>query len=808
MKCKYLELCSWKTDFRRDRRYALLGPPADPHHGRLSRGSLLLAGCALLLSLSAISQSAYSQDNPFAEPEIVTETPDESIEATAEETNGASEEDEGEEGASKLDELLADEEDSLVRAIVESRPTTAQQWMRDVQALLNLDRFEFAKEYLQQWLAAEPGQAELVRVYERFGSEFLLRLLNTPEVQPPGAAVAKAVMAAAEERIQDMDRLAALVEQLSVPESARRRAALVELLDAGPVAAVPLIAALADEARNDEHAAVRKALVAMDKEAEEPLIAALNSDDESLRFQVITTLHALESKQAIPSLLPAALVPDQRPRAAEAASDMIRDVLGGLPDQQEAVTFLSRRLENFLAGAVPGSIDEDERVTVWIWDTEQELPRQETIAATDASFRSAAQMAKQLHRIAPNKRDYERMYLATGLEVAKRRIGYGRPLTKETGPIYEDAASATADLLQGVLELAFEKHLEGAAIAAVNLLGRTNNPELLLTDTGKTSLLARSLRSPMRRVQFAAAEAVMNIAPERPYPGSSHLTDVLGYFSASCGERRVLIATPRRHRADKLAGFLNELGFVANTEHVGRDAALQAFKSPDYSFLFISDAIDRPAYRELVQILRRDPRTAGLPIGLLVREANTESAEWFAQHDHRTLVMALPQTREDVASDARQLIAAAGRSHVSLEERIEHARFALEALSKLASHPEKHDFYNLFPLEDRIEQALRTSALAVQATEVLGLLGTPAAQQALVDVANTPARPLNERQAAATAFHTAVSRRGVLLSRDQIRHQYETYNASESLDRDTQDVLASILDTIEGPSRMPDAEKN
>jgi hypothetical protein len=154
-----------------------------------------------------------------------------------------------------------------------------------------------------------------------------------------------------------------------------------------------------------------------------------------------------------------------------------------------------------------------------------------------------------------------------------------------------------------------------------------------------------------------------------------------------------------------------------------------------------------------------------------------------------------------VARDVRRLIALAGRSHVSLDERIEHASFALESLSELASSPEKYDFYDLLPLEKRIEGALRTPALAVQAAKVLGLLGTPHVQQLLVDLATSPNRPLAEREAAAAAFHTAVSRRGLLLSRDQIQRQYDAYNASESLGRDTQEVLASILDTIEEPSQ-------
>ena len=43
---------------------------------------------------------------------------------------------------------------------------------------------------------------------------------------------------------------------------------------------------------------------------------------------------------------------------------------------------------------------------------------------------------------------------------------------------------------------------------------------------------------------------------------------------------------------------------------------------------------------------------------------------------------------------------------------------------------------------------------------------------------------------------------GVLLTTDEIRIQYDTYNASESADAETQKLLGSVLDTIEKKSRQ------
>ena len=68
-----------------------------------------------------------------------------------------------------------------------------------------------------------------------------------------------------------------------------------------------------------------------------------------------------------------------------------------------------------------------------------------------------------------------------------------------------------------------------------------------------------------------------------------------------------------------------------------------------------------------------------------------------------------------------------------------------------------------------------------------------------------PGQPLADRQAAADAFRVAVQKHGLLLTRAQLQTQYDLYNTSEQLDRDTQKVLSDILDAMEGPSRKTDA---
>ncbi len=70
---------------------------------------------------------------------------------------------------------------------------------------------------------------------------------------------------------------------------------------------------------------------------------------------------------------------------------------------------------------------------------------------------------------------------------------------------------------------------------------------------------------------------------------------------------------------------------------------------------------------------------------------------------------------------------------------------------------------------------------------------------ALIQFASQTGQPLDARRAAAAAFADAIQTRGLRLSRAEILTAYDRYNASATLDADTQGVLSSLLDSIESP---------
>jgi hypothetical protein len=135
------------------------------------------------------------------------------------------------------------------------------------------------------------------------------------------------------------------------------------------------------------------------------------------------------------------------------------------------------------------------------------------------------------------------------------------------------------------------------------------------------------------------------------------------------------------------------------------------------------------------------------------------------------------------------------------------AGMALDHLATLAADRNKYAMYDVLRQQQSADAALYVPDLSARAAKVLGLIGSPRAQESLLDFASQNTLPMELRQTAAKEFAAAVERRGVLLTTGLINRQYERYNESESLSVDTQQLLGSILDTIEAAPLRHDPQR-
>ncbi len=688
------------------------------------------------------------------------------------------------------------ETDPVVLAVRESNPTTPVELLTAMSAMIHHERPDEARNYLSKLVAAAPDEATMVATHRAFGSGFFMWMMEVQSLAPEGPRLARSIMDAAFKTAHDPARLQALVQQLNDASLGIRTTAMRGLLEGGIDSIAPMVQALADSARAREHQRIRAALVRMGNIAIEPMIGVLESQDDALSAQAVNVLASLEARRAVVYLL--------RPYASPKSSDELRQIsaaaleriVGGIPTVDDARRYLHRKAKEHFDGRLPLPPQYPDFITLWHWDESKKtsVPRQYSSKA--ASLVVASRLADDLLQFAPGNSEVFLLYLTATFESAKLIGGLDQPLPDSL--IRSFADQVEVGVLEEVLKRAMKNEHVPAAIGAVEILAQSGDASLLASEDGRQRLIVQAVRHPDRRLQFAAVNAILRFDPQRAFPGSSHFVEALGHFIGTTGEQRVLIGDPRTDLTTILAGTLAGMGIAADIATSGRKFMLKAAAHPDYDFVFLSDGLGQPHYKEVVQMMRRDPRTANLPIGLVARSENSQSLKRFAEKDPLTFVMPWPHENSTLGFQITRLLKIAGDRLMLAEEKVAHANVALDAMIRFVEQPEKYPFVSILPYEESIIAATDVPQLSRQAMTLLGLLGTTKAQQTLVTVASENARPITERQSAAAAFDVAVKRRGTMLVSNEIKEQYIRYNRSGVFDIETQNVLAAILDTIEG----------
>jgi hypothetical protein len=683
----------------------------------------------------------------------------------------------------------------LLRA---SNPTSPEQLISAAQTAFQFGRPDEAKKSLARLLADKPADDVLAPLTARFGN-FLLQIGAAKDLQPEGKQVAEIVFAAAQRVAHDQTRIESAIAKLNSPDPAARNMALEQLSGSGVAAVNPILRVLADPARAAEHAAIRSALVQLGQPVEAPLMAALNTKNKQLKNQVIAVLGRLGSRRAPLFLMRDALDTHSPAETRQLAQAVLQRVYGAIPDIVEGEKYLRDQIPRLLNGEIPFDSDQNDRVNLWTWDesTQQAAPGQ--LSRRDAGLLLAARAASDLYLLKSGEPSAQRLMLITNLELAKTLGGFDRPIATAAGSPGAVALAAGTEILNGVLGEALRMGKTGAAAAAAELLGQLGDISALRT-SGPESPLAAALGSSDRRVRLAAALASAKISKGEPFSGAGRMVENLGWFISTSGTNSVLIGHPRGEEAQSLVGFVNALGYGGQGAYIGRVLAELAFANPDFSFLLIADAIDGPPVEELVQWLRRDYRTARLPVGVMARgERLLKLEDAFAGDRYATVFPGIYSI--DVCSlEVDKLLTIAGRDFVDRDERLVQAQAALAALTLLAERPATFAQFDLLSQQSTLIGALANPALSKAAATILKYFPTPAAQSALVDFASQPNRPLADRQAAASAFTASVRARGVLLTQAQVAQQFARYNASQTADQGTQELLGSILDVIEAPA--------
>lgn len=334
-------------------------------------------------------------------------------------------------------------------------------------------------------------------------------------------------------------------------------------------------------------------------------------------------------------------------------------------------------------------------------------------------------------------------------------------------------AIITWSVLSDILEQALEQKNRTVAIQMLETMRFAYNDDLsrLAVDN---SAIVEAMRYPEEAIRQRASRLFLRVTGEKPaYEKPVEQPTASG---------RVLIVHPAAGEILPLQETLQEVGYTVAVVPAVDQALTVLPRIPSLRFVIASRELGGLAADELNQALAEKFRLNPTPLALVSRSDSYREA---------------PVAKPVFDTQLEQLLKLSDEVDVSTSQRVDQAKVCLEFLQKILSDRATYGFTDPLRHERKIVGALQNPVLTQEALGVLSELATPDAQQALVNFASENYRPVAERQAAVQAFAKAIEKRGILLTKGAILEQYTRYNRSKTLDRETQQVLGSILDVIE-----------
>ncbi len=668
----------------------------------------------------------------------------------------------------------------------------------------------------------DKGNPLLLQIFDEQGMSAFLRLANVPELRkvvakdpadnkdrPITDILIDRTTQAVNTRLKDPDRIKLFIGQLK--KSPEERAYAIEQLRRSGAVAIPhLIDGLRDDTRRKEHPLIAEALLKMRPDVVPPLLAAFDiAEPPHLRSILISHMVQRVEPRVVPYLwyvsgLPAA--PDAlRKQAADALARFLSSEPQKLGDPRAALTREAERYYLHQAKLPPESkvwrLDEKGQTLALITVTDVGKER-DTLTPAEVEDYYGVYWAKKALELDANYRPAQVLLLSLYLDKVYRQGPMEKPLGQVAPELHKLLTGIDSSLLEAVLDRALAERRSAVALGAVQALAQTGEGRLIRPSAGGSPPLIRALNYPDRRVQIAAADAILQIPTTTAFPGSARVVEILIRALSSDGTPKALVIHPEPEQGDKLVGLVRQWpGYAAESLKSGRQALQRAMESPDIELIILDSRQHDPALPYLLAQLRGTPETSGIPL-ILTGPADQERGLQANAERYRPLLVVTPAP---LTSDVLKLKAAdflapekSGAPLTEIERKA-HAELALRWLGRVA-RGEKPG-YDIRPAEATIRDTLlKNNDLAPLAAEALAFRPGRPNQEALSDTV-TGARPNPVRTAAVRALRGHIQRHGLLLKPEQLAAILKLQGMAD--DPALQEELTRFALSLDGASGQP-----
>ncbi len=495
-------------------------------------------------------------------------------------------------------------------------PESPAEFWDAVKFSLNVGKTEDAAKYLDKLLTSNPPSDLLLMIREQDAVMYFPKLSASDELRAKAVDLLQQIEQAARERARDPERIRKFIDYLT-RSSQQQAYGITQLRNAGPDAVPYLLAALRDPVMAEHRSTILTAMQRLDRSAEPPLVAALATDDHSQLtdvIQVLTVLGDIDTVQHLRFIAESPAIPQAIQSLARTAVQRItRAKYSDLPAATDALTAQARRYYEHQAelNATSTGI-----VRLWRWDPREGAKSKEVSVSYAEEFFGLGH-CRQALALDPNYEPAQLMLISLALEKASQRVGIDQQLPDNPGGAAVEALAAGPELLSKVLVMALDQGHPAVALRSLQALARTGDMNALAPRAGRPSPLVQAMTAPDRRIQFAAAEAVLSLRPQQPYPGTTLVAPILARSLVTDGTEKALVVDADNARGSALSSLLREAGYDAQFVTNSREAFTIAAESADFDLIFLDPNIHNPNLSPTLASFRADPRTAGVPIIVL-----------------------------------------------------------------------------------------------------------------------------------------------------------------------------------------------
>ena len=685
--------------------------------------------------------------------------------------------------------------DPLTKSPLLNTPETPEELLNAVRLMMKLGQLDVAKRYLELLIDSNPDPEALLKLRDKFGPGEFLRIAATRELRPLSSDLLSRVNAAFREYGMDETRIMDTIKDLSA-DPRKREAAVVSLRESGPNVIPVMVTALSSPDLEELHEPITYALIRQGKTAVPALMAAMNSKEPSVRIGATAALGYIKDRRAIPVLLTPAFRSGIDPAARDAARTALARIGGSIPTSARPAALTLRELAiKHYRGESDWELTADGNVELWTWDQARNTVAAVTTTPELASLFTASQYAAQAVRLAPGDEDLQSVFVSTSMAYEAARSGWQQAIPTGKGTALDLALTTGEDISMQALDLALAAESDHGARAALQALGNFATVSSKTTGPSEQPIVS-ALDFPNRRVQFAAANALLTRGITPNSQTANRLVEILSRALTDSGRDSVLVIDQNQTRGQTVGAQMASFGFDAVARVTSREGFKLATTRNDIVMVLVNANCQQWSLSDFVRNFRADSRTANIPIAVFGPPTARVSTKSLIKKNSQMIFVEEAKTADTMVLTLRPFVEKTGNS-LSATERAQHRRLAAWWLASIARN--RGSKFNLTKAQPALFAATNSQSLAADSMAALESIATATTQTQFLDIVSSLDRDANVRELAALHLAAHVQKHGMMLNGEQ-RKAINTLR-DEAPNPGIASALASVLGAVQPNSQ-------